>query len=264
MHIHATMRVLVDEAISGHIVLPKPVTVDWSHSQMAIFNTFFGEVPAESTRWPHPDMQTKAPMAQPRNAQGERLLTDCRLDPKFADSHSRWAQDRASPNVARESRLASEEHYQRQSTPLGPSGPGNVSLGVHASQQLYGRDQPMSGPKPSGHSTYSAEHAAFMAHREANKARDARWIRQAEQDFRDDPPMDSEASRRSSGLQGSDSGRYSGHHTDCSFNMNAREAQPYARVYTEDQDGYSACRDSSGRVQYQRYTVSLPGLPAES
>ena len=100
----------------------------------------------------------------------------------------------------------------------------------------------MSGPKPSGHFTYNSEHAAYMAHREANKARDARWLR-AEQDFRDDPPLEESTNRRSSGFYGSDSGRQSGNYTDCSANMNAREAQPYASRVYDDHDGHSACQD---------------------
>ena len=48
---YGTMRVLVEEAISGNIVLPKPVTVDWSHSQMTIFNAFYGFIPDETVSW---------------------------------------------------------------------------------------------------------------------------------------------------------------------------------------------------------------------
>ena len=100
----------------------------------------------------------------------------------------------------------------------------------------------MTGPKPTGHFSYNDEHSVFMAHREANRARDAAWSRQTELDFRLDPPV---TERRSSGFQGSDSGRHSGQYTDCSSNMNSRDAQPYAttRAYNDNQDGFTVCKD---------------------
>ena len=241
---YATMRVLVDEAISGHIRLPKPVTVDWSHSQMAIFNTFYaGRVPPETVSWPHVDMQTKPAMAQPLNALGERLLTDCRLNANMSDHHAQWDQDQEVSDRERQNRLASNQAHERQAFERSPSGPGNVSLGIHASTQVYGTNQSMTGPQPTGH---SEEHAAFMAHREASL--------QANRERED--------SRRSSGFYGetsqqanrerdrwlseqersaTESRRASAFFGSPQSSTASREPQLYSRVY-DDHDGSSACK----------------------
>ena len=53
-------------SLHGNVRLPQPITIDWSHSQMAIFNRYCeGSIPSKFSVWPIEGMPTEAAMQQP-------------------------------------------------------------------------------------------------------------------------------------------------------------------------------------------------------
>ena len=51
------MDTIINESLAGRLQLPTKLTLDYSHSQMAVFRHYYGRIPNPATTdWPHPDM----------------------------------------------------------------------------------------------------------------------------------------------------------------------------------------------------------------
>ena len=59
------MQFLQEETFAKRLILPSSLTVDWSHSQMAVFNQFCdGDIPDKFYPWPRPGMKTEPVMGK--------------------------------------------------------------------------------------------------------------------------------------------------------------------------------------------------------
>ncbi len=63
------MELVINASIGGQLDLPAPLTIDFSHSQLAIFQRFFGGLPDKYEPWPHQMMSVQPIMTQPTTPQ---------------------------------------------------------------------------------------------------------------------------------------------------------------------------------------------------